>query len=630
MCGIAGFIKYKNGYELAKMANEVQYHRGPDNQSVWNDDYIALAHQRLSIIDLKERSNQPFVKYDYVIVFNGEIYNYKNLKNKYLNKVIFKTTSDTEVVLELYKKFKENCVKYLIGMFAFTIYDKKNKDIFCARDHFGIKPFYYYQNNNKFAFASELKTLVKIPGFNKSINKKSLIKSLNYLWIPGNETIFSNVFKIPPGHYLKLNSENKIFLQKYWEVNTETKDFMEDDLIKKLDSEFTETMKRHMVSDVPISSFLSGGLDSSLISVAAKKNNSNISTYTIGLEDKDKKIEKMPDDQKYARMVAGINNFNHNEIIINSKITENLPNIIRSLDEPIGDPAAINTFLICKSAREKGVKVLLSGMGADEIFFGYRRHKATIFSQKFSSLPKIFIYLIKFLVKILPVRISSRGFRLFRWAKKFIFLTSNKIEESYRKSYSYYDKNELISLFRNKNGIEEIIDEIYSEHDKIFNSKYIDDKINKMCYTDINMFMTGLNLSYTDKASMAASVEVRVPFIDRDFIDFSMSIKGNFKFKKSISKYILKKVAEKYLQKEIIYRPKASFGAPIRSWISGDLKKLVEDCLSRKSIEKRKIFNYSTVKKIIRNDKLGIDDNAYKIYQLLTIELWFREFIDKN
>lgn len=628
MCGIAGFVNFNNNEELAVKSNKIQNHRGPDSQGIWSNNFLSLAHQRLSIIDLNSRSDQPLVKEKFVIIYNGEVYNYLELKNEYLSDIDFITDSDTEVVLEMYKKFGVNALDYFVGMFSFVIYNQIENKVFAARDHFGIKPFYFYKKKEKFAFASELKTLSTLVPNTKEINTKMLIASLNYLWIPGNETIFKEFCKLPPAHYLTFDVSNSIFeIKKYWTLPTNIKDYNEDELIEKLAIEFDDVIKRHMIADVPVSSFLSGGLDSSMISVAASKINKNISTYTIGTSIEDKKIESMPDDEKYAKRVADLNNFDHNEIIINSDITNMLPQMVKTLDEPIGDPAAINTFLICKAAREKGVKVLLSGMGADEIFCGYRRQKALLFAQKYKKLPRFIKVLIKSIVNLLPVKIGSRGLRLSRWSKKFISFAEMPDEQAYRTSYSYYEKNELEKLLKHKSESE--IDSIYNDHRLLFNKNYHGDVVNQMCFTDINMFMNGLNLTYTDRSSMAASVEVRVPFIDKKFISFVMSIPGKYKYKNRQSKYILKKIAESILPKDIIYRPKASFGAPIRSWISGDLRSLVDEHLSEEKIEKRGIFNYEYIKKIIGDDRKGITDNAYRIYHLLTIELWFQEFIDK-
>lgn len=632
MCGIAGFIGFEKNKELALLANEIQKHRGPDNQQIWNDDYIALAHQRLSIIDLSDSANQPFHKDDLVIVFNGEIYNYKELQQSLRSQkgVIFITSSDTEVVLEMFNHYGINALNQLVGMFAFAIYDKNKRSLFLARDHFGIKPLFYTVINGAFAFSSELKTLVRIPGFNKTINPKSLVSSLNYLWISGNGTMFNGCHKLPPAHYLTYNKEEGIKIARYWELNEQLKGtaVSEKDIINEVANDVEASVKRHMVADVPVSSFLSGGLDSSLIAVLAKKENVHLSTYTISTLMKDKKIEQMPDDEKYANIIAHTFHLDHNVITINHDILKELPQIVRTLDEPIGDPAAINTYLICKAARQKGVKVLLSGMGADEIYFGYRRQKATLLALRYNRLPGFVKKTTTRLVSILPVKIFGKGFKLGRWAKRFISFATLPVDEAYMRSYSYYDTKELKELV--KADYEPAIEAVREEHKAMFKTKYKYDLINQICNIDIQMFMLGLNLTYTDRASMAASVEVRVPFIDKLVVTKAMQIPGHLKIKGGVSKYILKKAAERFLPKKIIYRPKASFGAPIRSWISNDLRSTVDELLSENSVNKRGFLNYSFVRRLIEKDRSGEEDKAYQIYQLLTLELWCREYLDKD
>jgi asparagine synthase (glutamine-hydrolysing) len=363
-----------------------------------------------------------------------------------------------------------------------------------------------------------------------------------------------------------------------------------------------------------------------LLSVIAKQHNKELSTYTISTSSKDKKIEKMPDDEKYAQLLADQFQLDHNVIEISPDVIKMLPEMVKTLDEPIGDPAAINTYIICKAARDRGVKVLLSGMGADEIFFGYRRQKATLLSLKVNKAPKFLRNGIAYATKFIPVKIGNKGFRLGRWMKRFFSLVSLSDSDTYMRSYSYYSPDHLKKLV--KPNYTAAVDEIVADHRKIFGAKFNNDIINEMCNTDLSMFMLGLNLTYSDRASMAASVEVRVPFIDKLLVEKAMQIPGKYKYKNGESKYILKKAAENYLPKEIIYRPKAAFGAPIRSWISSDLRAMVDDLLSKENIDKRGILNYAEVKKIIDDDRKGIEDYAYQIYQLLTIELWCREFLD--
>lgn len=631
MCGIAGFIAFDNNLALAEMANISQKHRGPDNQSTWEDGYIAFAHQRLSIIDLSERSNQPFHKGNLVTVFNGEIYNYKELQAKLEKEknVKFDTTSDTEVVVEMYRHYGVKALDELLGMFAFAIYNRETRELFIARDHFGIKPVFYTTIGKGFAFSSELKTLTRIPGFEKTLNPKALVSCLNYIWISGNESMFKNCFKLPPAHYLRWLPGKEMEIKRYWDLD-DSKRYQgksERELVEHLENVMASSVKRHMVADVPVSSFLSGGLDSSLIAVCAKELNTNLSTYTIASSAKDKAIEKMPEDEKYARRLADQFKLDHHEIEISPQIISMLPQMVKTLDEPIGDPAAINTFIICQAAREKGVKVLLSGMGADELFGGYRRQKATLMAQKFNKLPAFVRNLAVATSKMMPVRIGNKGFKFGRWAKRFLSFVSMPIDEAYMRSYSYYSKEGLKSLVTQP--YRDAVDVLHKEHNSIFYSKYRYDHINQICNTDINMFMLGLNLTYSDRASMAASVEVRVPFIDKLVIEEAMKIPGEYKIRDGESKYILKKAAEKHLPEYIIYRPKAAFGAPIRSWISSDLRNMVDDLLSEKNITSRGFLNYPAVKKIIENDRKGIEDNAYQIYQFLTLELWCREFLDK-
>jgi asparagine synthase (glutamine-hydrolysing) len=633
MCGLAGFINFTHPEELAKKVNTVQQHRGPDCQSTWIDRNVCLTHQRLSIIDLDARNNQPFIKGDLVIIFNGEIYNYKELKEQILQadpSVQFITTGDTEVLLELYRLKKEQCLNELVGMFVFAIYNTAAQTLFIARDHFGIKPLFYTNINNALAFSSELKALVTLPGFDKSINTTALAGAINYLWVPGDITMFNNTHKLPAAHYMVIDTAQKVLqpvVHRYWSLQEKKPVTGEAAAIKQLSVCLEASIERHMIADVPVSCFLSGGLDSSLIAVMAARHTKQLSTYTIATTEEDKKVEQMPEDERYARKLANEQGFDHHEIVVKADIVQELTSMVRTLDEPIGDPAAINTYLICKAAREKGVKVLLSGMGADELFFGYRRQKATLLAQRYKKLPPITRKLIAATVALLPVKMGNKGIRVSRWAKRFLSFANLDVEEAYMRSYSYYDQASMQQLF--KQDITGSYAWLRNQHKTFFEAHYGPDSINKMCFTDIQLFMQGLNLTYTDRASMAASVEVRVPFIDREVVTLAMNMAGTLKYKNKQSKYILKKVAEKYLPHDIIYRPKASFGAPIRSWISGDLKPVVDELLSKDAVEKRGLFHYAYIKQLIDTDRAGKEDNAYKLYQLLTLELWCRTYVDQ-
>lgn len=631
MCGIAGFLNYPEKLEpFINSVAQIQGHRGPDHQAVWRADGIALCHQRLSIIDLSEDANQPMTKHGLTIIFNGEIYNYEELRQNLTkqNQVSFNTHSDTEVVLESYRLLGHECLDTFKGMFAFAIYNEQTQSLFIARDPFGIKPLFYTKNNLQFSFASELKTLVQMPGFEKNINQRAMVAAINYLWLPQTECMFMGVNKLAAGSYILCDSKGQTKIVKYYQPVLKVVDRSIEETIHLLDVEIQASVKRHMVADVPVSTFLSGGLDSSLISVLAQQHNPKLSTYSISILPEDQKVEQMPDDAKYANILAKKFGFDHHEVTITPKITDYLPKMVYHLDEPIGDPAAINTYIISLEAKNNGSKVLLSGMGADEIFFGYRRQLATLMAQKYQKMPVIIQKSAKWVANKLPVQIAGRGFKLGRWAQRFTNFASLPLSEAYMRSYSYYDTDSENALFTH--DIRSDMNNLVMEHDLLFNQNYPNDPINQMCNTDISMFMNGLNLTYTDRASMAASVEVRVPFIDKDVVELAMSINGSFKFHGKEQKNILKKVAENYLPKEIIYRPKASFSAPIRSWISGSLSEMVDDQLSEENLKNRGIFEPKIVLQIIESNRKGRKDNAYQIYQLLTIELWYRAHYDNT
>lgn len=628
MCGIIGVLgslPKKNVQGIGKTLT----HRGPDAHGAWSDSVVSLAHRRLSIIDLSAEANQPFEKNGLVIVYNGEIYNYKELSHALKQKgVQLKTTSDTEVIVELFRLYGEESFSQLTGMFAFSLYDIRKKTIYLVRDYYGIKPLYYAQpTQNSFVFSSELKALLKCMPKPYTVNRRSLVASLNYLWIDTNESIVEGVYQLPPAHFIKIITADTVIAnapKRYWKNGFVDGMLELNDACAKLDAVLQKSVQRHLVSDVPVGAFLSGGLDSSLICALAKKYNPDLSTYTISIADKDKKIEQMPDDNAYAQRVAQHLGLRHVDIPVAPNIEEILRKVVYHLDEPIGDPAAINTYLISQLAREHGIKVLLSGMGADEIFGGYRRHQAVLLANKLRLLP---YRLLRRIVNYLPVQWGNYGLKHIRWLKRFLSFAHLPLVEAYMRSYSYYDKNKLKSMFNG--AADEQIEDMYDYHAHLFNARYQTDPINQMCYTDIHLFMRGLNLTYTDRASMAASVEVRVPFIDREVVSLAMSIPGTYKIKNGQQKSVLKKVAEQYLPRDIVYRPKASFGMPIRSWISRELRTMVDDLLSASQIKKRGLLNPVMIKRMIDDDRKGRHDYAYQIYQLLTLELWMQAYIDK-
>jgi asparagine synthase (glutamine-hydrolysing) len=389
-----------------------------------------------------------------------------------------------------------------------------------------------------------------------------------------------------------------------------------------------ESVAAHLVSDVPVSSFLSGGLDSSIVTVLAHQAESEIDAYTITFRPEDQRLEAMPDDAVYARKVAARYGIDLHEIEISPDIVDMLPRIVDVLDEPIGDPAAINTFLMCQAARERGVKVILSGMGADELFGGYRKHLACVMASKYAALPGLVRAPVRSAVQRLPVSVHGRGLRYARWAKRFLTFAELPEEPRFRRSYTLYDPPELVSLI--SPDLAGYVGDVIWEHRDVYKDNSLTDEVNRMCLADARMFLPGLNLAYTDRASMAASVEVRVPFVDPIVAQAAFSISGSEKIRRRQGKVALKRAAESWLPREIVHRPKASFSAPLRAWVRGDLQPVIRDVLVGGELVGTGMIRRDALLRLIQDEDAGREDRSKQIWQLLTLELWYRNAQSKG
>ena len=388
-----------------------------------------------------------------------------------------------------------------------------------------------------------------------------------------------------------------------------------------------DSVAAHMVADVPVSAFLSGGLDSSLITAIAARQGHAIEGYTIAFREEDRKLEAMSDDLFYARMIASQYGIKLHEIEIAPDVADMLPRMVSILDEPIGDAAAINAFLICKAAREAGVKVLLSGMGADELFGGYRKHLACMLAAKYRRLPGfIRNRVVRPAIESLPVAGKNKGYRSIRWAKRFLAFADLPEEAAFRRSYTHCGVPEFEALLNPDlfGAVEHLID----QHTELYNQYRLadgGDQVNSMCYTDVRHFLPGLNLAYTDRASMAASTEVRVPYVDREVAAAAFAISGRRKIAGWETKAVLKKAAEPYLPKAVIYRPKGLFSAPLRAWIRRDLQAMVEDLLMGGRMARSGFLNAGYLRRMVDEDRAGIADRSKEIWQLMTLETWLQQ-----
>jgi asparagine synthase (glutamine-hydrolysing) len=600
--------------------------RGPDAEGLTDLSPAAplqLAHRRLSIIDLSAAADQPFVKHGLHLSYNGELYNYRQLRARLQSRgVRFVTESDTEVVLECWREWGPDALPQFRGMFSFAIYDEGTGSLALARDPLGIKPMYVMPRGGGVLFASELKALVAAVGSELAIDPGALVASTLFYFLPEQRCAVKGVAKLPPGSWAEWRLDGTRRAGRYWkpaDVALAAACEPPTDLAAVLE----ESVAAHLVADVPVASFLSGGLDSSLITAMAASRDPSIEAYTITFRPEDQRLEAMPDDAVYARKMAAHLGIRLHEIEISPDVVDMLPEIVDVLDEPIGDPAAINTVLMCRAARDAGVKVLLSGMGADELFGGYRKHLACVLGARYSALPRtIRTRVVAPGVARLPVAAAGRGLRYSRWAKRFLTFAELPEEAAFRRSYTLYDPEELEDLL--DPALSSHVRSVVDEHHDVYADGGLPDHINRMCLTDTRLFLPGLNLAYTDRSSMSASTEVRVPFVDPYVFRAAFTFRGAQKIRGRTQKVPLRQVAEDWLPSDVLDRPKASFGAPLRAWVTNDLAPLIDDMLLGGQLVSAGFLRLQPLRRMVDDQRSGRRDLSKQLWQLLSMEQWYR------
>ena len=623
---------------------DVIEHRGRDDEGVWTSPLIddegrraCLGHRRLSIIDTSSAGHQPMLSEDgrFVLTFNGEIYNYLELKKELEARgVSFKTDTDTEVLLAAFALWGTECLQRLNGMFAFAIWDNRERTLILARDRLGIKPLYYAhvrnENGSSFIFASEVKAILATGLTERALDTESLHQFLTFLWTPDPHTLFRGIRKLPPAHMLTFRDED-LKVSEWWDVSfNEIEEGRSDEWWQE---RVLETLNRvvgmEMVADVPLGSFLSGGIDSSSI-VALMKNHSNgrkVSTYTIGIEAEDLRYDIIPDDVVWARRVGELLDTDYREIMLKPDVAELLPKLVYHMDEPAID-MAIPSYLVSRAARET-LTVMLSGMGGDEVFAGYPRQMAMRIAGALDPVPALLRRpLMKTLAHILPGGLPGRLTAPLRNAKKFARSAALDFENRYLGYGTYFTDEAKQNLYTSElkeatRGLD-----AYSHHRRYFERVKTAAPLNRLLYVDLKTFLPCLNLTTTDKTSMAANLEVRVPFLNQELVELAARMPPHLKLRGLKRKYILKRVAEQLLPKEVVWRKKAGFGAPIRSWLRGPLRPMVEELLSEETVRKRGLFDPQEVRRIINANLSGREDYNLQVFQLLTLELWQRTFID--
>ncbi len=633
MCGICGFIVQKrhppveNRDLLGRMAKSLS-HRGPDHEGYYFVENecasVGLGHRRLSIIDLSDKANQPLGNEDdsVIVAFNGEIYNYAQLAGDLKAKPhSFKSRSDTEVINHLYEDYDTQCVAKLDGMFAFALFDKNNNRLVLARDRLGIKPLYYALRGKNLYFASEIKALLLSPEISREIDLESLDRYLTYGYIPGEKTIFKDIKKLPPAAYLVFE-KGKISISSYWSIDYLPKaSLSESDIAERLNALFNAAVDKHLISDVPLGAFLSGGIDSSIVvALMHKVGGKQVKTFSLGFTDGGQ------DELEYAAAVADLYGTNHQQLKIQPEMTHILPELLWFLDEPFFDNSIIPTYYISKFAREN-VKAVLSGDGGDELFGGYewtRRHQYQMFYRWLpgfvrNSLSAIFAGR-QGLLNEYGTDLLSKTSRILHDLSADVeagFQRRTTVSHSFRRAlYSDYLKSELRDF------------DAAAYQKRLFQQAQIRDEREKMLYVDTLSYLPDDCLFKVDRMSMAHGLEVRVPFLDKDLVEFSARIPFEYKIKGLTSKYILKKTFASYLPRKNLKQRKQGFTIPISAWLRNGLGALSRNILLSQSMLSRDLFNEKYLEWMLEEHQHHRQEFGHRIWSLVIFELWARLYLD--
>ncbi|WP_323595672.1 asparagine synthase (glutamine-hydrolyzing) [Aliarcobacter butzleri] len=631
MCGIAGFCDFSKQLGKSDLINmtDVLYRRGPNDSgySLYETDYsnIGLGHRRLSILDLSTHGHQPMKFENLEIAYNGEVYNFKEIKNELkLSGYDFESDSDTEVILKAFHKWGKKCVEKFRGMWAFAIYDSLNEELIFCRDRMGVKPLYYYIDDEKVLFSSELKSFHKINTFKKKENTQSLYYYFKYGYIPTPHTIFENTYKLEAGTFLIIDKYFNISKDIYWNPSDFSYDGYKDisipnnenKLINQLEEILTESFNLRMVSDVPVGMFLSGGIDSSLVTAILQKNSSTkLNTFTIGFN------EKETNEAVWAKKVADYLGTNHTELYINPQDAfDNITKLPDMFDEPFADNSSIPTFMVSELAK-KDVTVSLSADGGDELFGGYSNYQPTL--KLYNILQKFPFELRKILYKILNTKgienfitelkiLQNRPNLNDKYIKLKNCMLTNTILEIFDQSKSYWSEESLDKVFKFKVSSKTIY-----ETDLKYN-----DLLNLVFLYDQKTYMLDDILTKVDRATMFNSLEGREPFLDNKIVEFALSLPSKWKIKDGQNKYLLKQILNKYLPKDLIDRPKQGFGMPIQQWFRKDLKPLYEHYLSKNKLDETGHFNSTYIEQELKEYFKGKNTNSNKFWLILVYMQW--------
>ena len=638
MCGIAGIIDFNDSIDdkkivdnLKKMINSIA-HRGPDAEGMFfSQDYrIAFGHRRLSIIDASVQANQPLYNDDksLVLLFNGEIYNFQELKTTILRDNCFKTYCDSEVILYLYEKFGTECLNYLDGMFAFAIYDLRNEKVFIARDRFGQKPLFYFQNKKLFAFASELSALKVLPQMPRNLNKQALHDYFSLQYIIAPATVYENVFKLPAASYMEISLRKaKYVVKRYWKLSFAKK----NDVItfseakEKLHYLLNDAVEKRLISDVPLGGFLSGGIDSTIIcNLMAQHCDNNINLFSIGFN------EKQYDEQRFAKIaVDGIANLNPEKSVninFNSKIVTPddfslVKKMVKHCGEPFSDASILPTALLSDFTAQS-VKVALSGDGADELFAGYDRYLIVKLYRLLDKVPKVLkSSVVKTLKFCTPRMKNERNFN--GKLQRLLNIAESPHKSRYLDIICRFNEEQKLNCYGKKltsftpYSTLKIMDSFYTQSDAV-------DEVEKIMQTDINSYLTGDILTKVDIASMSSSLEVRSPFLDYKLAEFSATLPREFKQNNLQKKLILKETFQNFIPDELLQRGKMGFGVPLAAWFRGKWDSVLRENLLEGCAVKDGYLDKNALYEMIKIHQKAKADYSYELWAMLNFELFLQ------
>ncbi|MBO9592155.1 MAG: asparagine synthase (glutamine-hydrolyzing) [Niabella sp.] len=639
MCGITGFADFnqKSSREIVFQMAASMFHRGPDGQAEFfeqrEDFQIGLGHRRLSIIDLSHAADQPMIYGDLVIVFNGEIYNYNEIKEELKGKGHqFKTTSDTEVILHSWKEWGAAAIHKWHGMFAMVLYDKDKQELIAIRDRAGVKPFYYSFQDGLFLFGSELKTLMAHPNYRKELNKDAVASFLQYGAVPAPHCIFRNTYKLRAGHLLRFNLLKKeLTTEEYWNVYDHyNKPKLKIDLpeaIGETERILEKAFQYRMVADVPVGVFLSGGFDSTCVTALLQKNSTaRIKTFTIGTTD------NLLDEAPFAKQIAAHLGTDHTEYYCTAKeAIDIVPELPFYYDEPFADSSAIPTILVSRLARQK-VTVALSADAGDEIFAGYNRYDyINRYGQKLQRIPaplrKMAAGLMEHISsKAIPVLRNKANFHS-RYDKLKNLLNDPSPEALLKNLSIIFSDREIVELFSQGIGAQAVISDLSAlYHSRELKPEYYD-ALSFMMAVDYQTYLADDILQKVDRATMSISLEGREPFLDQEIIEWAAQLPVDYKYHKGIKKYILREIVYHYVPREMMDRPKMGFGIPVADWLTKELRPLVEEHLGNAALKMHGLFNPDTVSRLTREFFAGRKEKYLKIWYLLMFQLWYKKWM---